>query len=141
LKKLIQILIFCAWSSSVTADLLIYGGSGHDEFLGNLNCGGYSTDSICNSYGTFGNSYSFQGMFNEYTGFGNKYNSSSPWNKYSSSNSVPVLVGKDGSFYDYFTINYYRSDAIDFSEDMYKLFEAVNGDLDKVREALCEAFS
>ena len=118
-------------------ELLIFGGSGHDEFLGCLNCSEYSSDSICNGYGTYGNEYSSSGMFNEYSGFGNEYSSSSPWNEYSSSNAVPVLVDRGGNFYGYFTINRYRSDAADFADDLAGFYEGADGDLEVVRKNLC----
>ncbi len=119
------------------SELLIFGGSGHDEFLGCLNCSEYSSDSICNGYGTYGNEYSSSGMFNEYAGFGNEYNSSSPWNEYSSSNSVPVVVDREGNFFGYFTINEYRSDRVDFSGELNAIYEAADGDLEVVRKNLC----
>ena len=119
-------------------ELLIFGGSGHDEFLGCLNCSEYSSDSICNGYGTYGNEYSSSGMFNEYAGFGNEYSSSSPWNEYSFSNSVPVVVDRAGNFFGYLTINEYRSDGVDFSGELKAIYEAADGDLEVVRTGLCE---
>lgn len=139
MKRLLAIMVF-SLAPFAGADLLIYGGSGHDKFLGCLDCGAYSADSICNSYGKYGNKYSTQGMFNEYSGFGNGYNTSSPWNKYSTSKSVPMLVGRDGEFHGYFTINDSRYNAVDFSSDLNSLYNSLNGDLEKVRKALCKAF-
>lgn len=37
-------------------------------------------------------------------------------------------------------INDYRTDAIKFSSDLKKMFEIVDGDLEKVRVMLCKAF-
>jgi hypothetical protein len=118
-------------------DLMLYGGSGHKEFLGCFNCGDNSSKSICNEYGTFGNEYSSSSIFNEYGTYGSEYSSSSPWNEYSSSNSVPVLVDKQGRFYGYFTINEYRSKAIDFADTLSDIYESANGKLDEVQEKLC----
>ncbi|QPL48900.1 hypothetical protein [Alteromonas sp. B31-7] len=126
--------------SNAESELLFFGGDGHDEYLGCLTCNETSSESICNGYGTYGNEYSSNGMFNEYAGFGNEYSSESPWNEYSTSNSVPVLVDRDGNFYGYFTINDYRSDAVEFSSDLKKMFEFADGDLEKVRVMLCKAF-
>ena len=123
-----------------TPEFLIFGGSDHDEFLGCLNCSEYNPDSICNGFGPYGNEFSSQGMFNEFAGFGNEFSSSSPWNTYSSSNSVPVLVDKEGTFYGYFTINRYRSDAVDFADDLRKIYEDADGDLEVVRKNLCRLF-
>lgn len=116
---------------------LIYGGSDHDQFLGCLNCSKYSSDSVCNSYGTYGNRYSGKSLFNSYSTFGNSYSPSSPWNEYSTSKSVPVLVDKEGNFYGYFTINNYRSGAADVAKQLREVYKAVDGDLEKVQEALC----
>jgi hypothetical protein len=126
--------------SAEAKDLLIFGGSGHDEFLGCLTCSEYDSDSVCNGYGTYGNEYSSSGMWNEYSGFGNEYSSDSPWNEYSSSKSIPVLVDSEGNFYGYFTINEYRSDAVEFASEMNDWFDEFDGDLDKVRIRVCDAF-
>ena len=126
--------------SAQAKDLLIFGGSGHDEFLGCLTCSEYDSDSVCNGYGTYGNEYSSSGMWNEYSGFGNEYSSDSPWNEYSSSKSIPVLVDSEGNFYGYFTINEYRSDAVEFASEMNDWFDEFDGDLDKVRIRVCDAF-
>lgn len=122
------------------AELLLFGGSGHDEFLGCVDCNEYSSESICNEYGKFGNDYSSDSIWNEYSAFGNEYVSQSPWNEYSTSKSVPVLVDKQGKFYGYFTINSYRSDSVDFSDELGKLYESLSGDLEDIREAFCDAF-
>ena len=138
--KILILLSFMVFAANVNAsekDLLIFGGSEHDQFLGCLTCSEYSGDSICNEYGSYGNEYSSTGMFNEYAGFGNEYSSKSPWNEYSSSNTVPVVVDRGGKFFGYFTINEYRSDAFDHARILKKLFDAADGDLENVREAYC----
>ena len=124
---------------AIAQELLLFGGRGHDEFLGCLNCSRYDSGSICNEYGK-GSKYDSKSIFNEYGTFGSKYSSSSPWNKYSSGNSVPVLVDRGGSFYGYFTINKYRGDAVNFASDLGALFDDAGGDLEVVRRALCQAF-
>ena len=139
--KLSSVLFFLFLSFSLHAkEFQIYGGNGRDVFLGCIGCSKYSSDSVCNGYGTYGNEYSSQGMFNEYAGFGNEYSSKSPWNEYSSSNDVPVLVDKQGNFYGYFTINEYRSNSVDFAGEMNKWFEEHDGDIGKVRRELCSFF-
>ena len=115
----------------LSKDLLVFGGSDHDEFLGCITCSEYDSSSICNEYGTYGNEYSSDGMFNEYSGYGNEYSGDSPWNEYSTSNSVPVVVDRDGGFYGYFTINEYRSDAFDHADTLNQIFNNVNGDIEK----------
>lgn len=143
MKKLIAAFLLSSTLAShanAESELLLFGGDGHDEYLGCLTCSENSSESICNGYGTYGNEFSSNGMFNEYAGFGNEYSSESPWNEYSSSDSVPVLVDRDGNFYGYFTINEYRSNAVEFSSGLKEMFEVANGDLEKVRVMLCESF-
>lgn len=50
-----------------------------------------------------------------------------------------VLVNRKGSFFGYFTINEYRSDAVSFAASMRKIFENANGDLTVIRNRLCDA--
>jgi len=121
-----------------TTELHLYGGDGHDQYLGCYDCKRYNPNAICSKYGSYGSKYSSESIFNKYGTWGSKYNSSSPWNKYSSSNSVPVLVDKTGGFYGYFTINRYRSNAVDFSSTLRELYESASGDLEVVRDVICE---
>jgi hypothetical protein len=118
---------------------MLFGGRGRKEYIGCFDCTKHDSTSICNSYGTFGNKYNNESIWNKYGRFGSKYNSESPWNKYSSDNEVPVLVDRQGKFYGYFTINNYRSDAVEFSKSLRKLFEENNEDLEIVRDKLCDA--
>lgn len=122
----------------VSAELLLFGGRGHDVFLGCFDCSRYDSGSICNKYGDHGSKYNSDSIWNKYGDYGSKYNSSSPWNKYSTDNSVPVLVDRDGNFYGYFTINKFRSDAIDNARSLQELYEAADGDLEIIRDAMCE---
>lgn len=124
---------------SARAELSLYGGSGHDEYLGCFDCNKYAAESICNKYGTYGNKYNGESIWNRYGTYGNRHGVDSPWNKYSTSNSVPVLVDKDGNFYGYLTINKFRNKAVDFAGDLADFYDQVDGDLEQVRDALCES--
>ena len=118
-------------------DLLLFGGQNHDEFLGCLVCNEFGSDSVCNGYGQYGNEYG-SSMWNEYSTYGNEYASASPWNEYSNSDEVPILVDRSGQFYGYFTINEYRSKAVDFASALNSIYKRHNGDVEKVRETLCD---
>lgn len=119
-------------------DLLLFGGEGHDDFLGCLNCDQYSGEAICNELGSFGNSFRSSSIFNGFGPYGNSFNQSSPWNQFSRSTSVPVVVDRDGNFYGYFTINAFRRDAVSFSPDLAKLFEISGGNLDVMQRLMCQ---
>lgn len=125
------------WSGQAAAqELLLYGGRGHDVFLGCLNCGQYDSSSICNEYGA-GSAYSTDSIFNAYGKFGSRYSSDSPWNAYSTSNSVPVVVDRQGNFYGYFTVNQFRSDAVSYAADLNAIFDMAEGNLKVVQNFIC----
>lgn len=136
-----SIILILLPNTAISAELHLYGGIGHDVYLGCINCSEYDSDSICNGYGKYGNEYSSSGVFNEYAGFGNEYSSKSPWNEYSSSNEVPVVVDKQGNFYGYFTINKYRSDAFEYASILNNLFDDADGDLEIVRKNFCNSIN
>lgn len=130
---------FLVLSRAIDAqELLLFGGNGHDVFLGCFNCNEYSSDSICNEFGA-GNTFRSDSIFNEFGQFGNEFSSSSPWNEFSNSNSVPVLVDMQGGFYGYFTVNELRSDAVDFASSLAEMHEIADGDLEIVQKLLCRA--
>ena len=114
MKKLLLIIILLLISipSSGQKTLHIYGGEGHDVYLGCLNCDRYNASSIWNEYGTFGSQYNAKSIWNEYGAYGSGYSSTSPFNSYA--NYPPVIVDKDGNFYGYFTVNEYKSKRADF---------------------------
>ena len=134
--KIISLIFLILFPLNIFANIYLYSDN---DFIGCLDCGKYSSDSICNKYGSYGSKYNSDSIFNKYGKYGSKYNSSSPWNKYSSSNDVPKAVDSSGNFYGYFTINKYRSDAINFSRDLANIYDNADGDLEDVQEILCDA--
>lgn len=126
-------------ATSAATELLLFGGSNHDQFLGCLGCGKYDSGSVCNKYGK-GGRYDSDSIFNRYGTFGSRYSDSSPWNRYTSSASVPVLVDRAGKFYGYLTINVHRSDSVKFSRELKSIFDEANGNLEIVRDILCKSF-
>ena len=49
MKKIqLILLLFFAFSTNANAELLLFGGYGHDNFLGCYDCSKYDSDSICN---------------------------------------------------------------------------------------------
>jgi hypothetical protein len=139
LRQLFLALVILLSATPVFSKTMLFGGTGHKEYLGCLDCNEFSSDSICNGFGKYGNEFSSNGIFNEFAGYGNEFSSKSPWNEFSTSNEVPVLVDENGKFHGYFTINEHRSDAVKFSPNLYKIYKRSNGDLEKVRLSLCKA--
>lgn len=134
------LLVICATvaaSSANAKQLFLFGGKGHDIFLGCINCSKYDDGSICNKYGS-GNKYAEDSIFNRYGTFGSKYSEASPWNKYATGNTVPVIVDDDGNFYGYFSINKYRSDAMQSAAELAELYENANGDLQAIQNFMCD---
>ena len=111
MNKLYLILLFIS-SIASGQTLHLYGGSGHDVYLGCLNCNKYDSSSIWNEYGSYGSKYNSKSIWNNYGTYGSKYNTNSPWNSYG--NYPPVVVDKEGNFYGYFTVNKYKAKRADF---------------------------
>ena len=84
-------------------ELLLFGGTDHDTFLGCLNCSKYDSSSLHNKYSDFGNRYSSNSLFNRYGDYGSKYSSTSACNPYAS--DPPAIVDRQGNFYGYLTLN------------------------------------
>ena len=96
--------LLCISASSQT--LMIYGGSNHDVYLGNINTSKYDSNSIWNKYGTYGSKTSSRSIWNKYGTYGGTYSQYSPFNRMAQ--YPPVIVDKDGNFYGYFTANQYK---------------------------------
>lgn len=97
--------------SKPTTVLYIYAGANEKDYLGKLNASRYDSESIWNSYGTYGN----------------KYNSYSPFNEYAS--NPPVLRDKNGKFYGYFTANKYKANRAN-----YELIDIICEHYEEIRE-------
>jgi len=79
--------------ATIGTELYIYGGKNSKEFLGKLNASKYDSESIWNTYGTYGNKYNSKCIWNKYGEYGNSYNSYCPFNKYGS-NPPFCLINK-----------------------------------------------
>jgi hypothetical protein len=90
-----------------STELLVFGGKDHDVFLGCLNCSEYSSNSVLNQYGRFGNPYSSTSILNAYSPYGSKYSSYSACNEYAS--SPPVVVDRSGNFFGHLTVSEYKN--------------------------------
>ena len=138
-KLLVGVLLIVSsfFARAQSTALLLYGGPGHETFLGCLNCGAYNDGSVCNAYGKYGSPYQSEGIWNAYGTYGSKYSTQSPWYKYSS--DAPVVVDKEGKFYGYLSANPYiakrttikglvaLADAAEEFDDLTKLSDAFCG--------------
>ncbi len=112
-------------SYSYSTKLMLFGGQGHGTYLGCVSCSKYSTESILNSYGTYGSRYG-ETIFNRYSTYGSKYSSYSPCNPYAS--DPPVVVDGNGTYYGRLTINRYRPDRFGDADLLQWLETVVCGD-------------
>ena len=114
---LITIVLLSFPDKSQSQTLHLYGGKGHDKYLGCLNCSDVSSNSIWNEFGEYGSSYNSNSIWNEYGTYGSEYSSTSPWNEYAS--DPPVVVDRDGNFYGYLCMNEYKTDRAEFKLALY----------------------
>jgi hypothetical protein len=84
-------------------EILIFGGSDHDEFLGCATCNRFDTDSIWNQFGTYGSKFSASSIWNDFSVWGSQFSNTSVFNSFA--RNPPVLVDRQGNFYGYFTAN------------------------------------
>jgi hypothetical protein len=87
---------------------LLYASDG--TYLGCLTCSTYSSDSIFNSYGTYGSPYSIQSINDQYAPYGSPYSPTSACNPYTV--SAPSIVDEAGCYYGRLTVNPYVPDSV-----------------------------
>ena len=96
-----------------SSDLLVLQGAkiyGQDgQYLGDIT-GQYNTNSIFNSYGTYGSSYSSTSIWNTYGNYGSSYGSYSAFNSYT---TTPPIIYKNSVAVGYLTTNSYKTPRID----------------------------
>ena len=91
------------------SELRIVAANG--TFLGTMNENAYDTNSIYNTYGTFGSKYASNSIFNQYGNYGSDYSDMSPFNQYAS--NPPGLYDRQGNFYGTLSINRYANGVTD----------------------------
>ena len=95
--------------ASAGVKLMVFGGPGHKTYLGCLSCSSYSSESLFNSYGTYGSEYSGTSILNAYSEYGSLCGGYSACNPYAS--DPPVIVDGSGRYYGRFTVSSSRSDG------------------------------
>lgn len=89
-------------SSKVKGPLKLYSFDGK-TFLGMLTSDKYGSDSVYNTYGTYGNKYASSSIWNEYGIYGSKYSTTSAFNDYTS--TPPIILDGNGEICGYLTTN------------------------------------
>ena len=113
MKILINFILLVTCIHVNAQELHIFGGRGHDVYLGCLTCNNYSSNSIWNEYSQYGSSYNANSIWNTYSDYGSSFSDYSPLNVYAK--YPPVIVDMDGSFYGYFTVNIYANKRATFN--------------------------
>ena len=94
---------------AVAEDLLLFGGDGHKEFLGCLNCSEYAGNSIWNEMSIYGWKNGF-GTWNQFGPYKSQFSSYSACNDFAS--DPPVIVDQRGMYYGRLTVNEIRTDSV-----------------------------
>lgn len=89
-------------SPGAATKIMIFGGRGHDTYLGCLSCSEYSSESVFNQYGTFGSSFNGDSIFNRFGPYGSSHSQYSVCSIYAS--DPPVVVDQDGNYYGRLTV-------------------------------------
>jgi len=101
LTILFSLIIFT--SLSVKAQLNVYGGKNHDEFLGCIDCTTEDLNSIWCIFGNYGSTRNAKSIWNERGVYGSKKSDYSPF--YNKAKYPPLILDEKGKSYGYMTIN------------------------------------
>jgi hypothetical protein len=120
-----------------TPALLLFGREDHKTFLGCLNCGAISAESVCNPFADYGSRFSDSSIWNQFNEYGSRFSDYSPWNPFAS--KPPVIVDGDGNFYGYFTANrtHDKRTSIPGLLSLLDNVDWVVADLSRARDAFC----
>jgi hypothetical protein len=88
-----------------TTELRIYAANASQTYLGCINCSQYASDSVANTYGSYGSRYSSTSILNRYSQFGGRYSTYSPCNPYTQ--SAPRIYDGAWNYYGRLTVNPY----------------------------------
>jgi hypothetical protein len=86
--------------------LYLYSSESTSVYLGCLTCSTFHVESVCNRFGTYGSQFQTRSIWNQFGTYGSQFQIYSPWNQFSTSG--PRIIGSDGLFYGYFTINSFQ---------------------------------
>lgn len=129
MKQIIGLILFFL-SSMVQGKLLLYSDG---VFIGCLDCIATVRDSVCNADGRYGNPSDPKSIWNQNGLYGSPLSSKSPW---SGSSSGPMMTDENGTVFGWFQIN--PQGGYTNSEKLNDLYQGMNGDLTKIRDAFCQ---
>lgn len=90
-------------SELVSHKLMAFGGQGHQQYLGCLNCNAMSSDSVDNSMGSYGSPMSMTSVRNKMGPYGSRMSGASACNPMAT--DPPVVVDEGGSYWGRLTVN------------------------------------
>jgi hypothetical protein len=96
-----------AFGTDPPAKVMIFGGPGHQTYLGCLSCSENAPDSVFNEASRNGNRYSSDSIWNHYGDYGSPYTQFSACNPDAS--DPPVFVDQNGNFYGRVSVNQYMT--------------------------------
>ena len=82
--------------------IMVFGGRGHETYLGCLSCNQYEADSLFNQYGSYGSAYSATSIMNHYSEYGSRFSTYSACNPLAT--DPPVMVDGNGKYYGRLTV-------------------------------------
>jgi hypothetical protein len=87
--------------------VMIFGGPGHEVYLGCLSCSDLESDSVFNELGHYGSPHYSESIWNRYGQFGSEYSEFSACNPYAT--DPPIIVDQQGQTYGRLTVNQLNS--------------------------------
>ncbi|HNX29711.1 MAG TPA: stalk domain-containing protein [Syntrophomonadaceae bacterium] len=97
-------------NTGIVTPLILVADDGKATFLGELTSNEFASDSIFNSFGTYGNEFSSKSIWNEFGRYGGEFSIYSPFNEFSL--HPPMIIDGNGNIIGYLTVNEFKVGAI-----------------------------
>lgn len=98
-----------ATARAADSPIYLFGGQGHKEFLGCLNCGATHPKSVWNEMSSFGFMNTF-GVWNQFGNYASPFSSYSMCSEFAS--DPPVIVDEQGNAYGRMSINEFATGSV-----------------------------
>ncbi|MGH8544272.1 MAG: hypothetical protein ACREX3_11725 [Gammaproteobacteria bacterium] len=93
-----------------SSDVLLFGDTNYNVFLGCFSCSRFDSESIHNPFGQYGSRFSSTSIWNHFSQYGSVFSTHSACNEFAG--NPPILADSQGNFYGELTLNLFRADAI-----------------------------